>query len=278
MPGSALVVCATLVAFNSASEGGGMYLSPFSHLLLVQCHAEPAQHQGEASTSTSTSPEFPSFHFHHNSAARGGGLYVGGVQGEERALTGLHLTHNKATVAGAGVYVQGLHTLLLRACTVAQGESQGSGGGVHVEGGTGVILKGNTTVEGNQARVGGGLYMNVSPSLAVEGGSSIHDNQVTWQGGNVALTAPPLLPVSLCLENLTHGVASGFHGLGGGLYVQGGGGEVRLRITAITTSSAWKGGGYTCPTVLCCCWTAVPSHSTMLVRMAGVPFSLLLPL
>jgi hypothetical protein len=194
-----------------------------------------------------------------NSADQGAGILVAGssfINGS--SISGTHIAENVAASAGGGLYLTG--SLDFQGASIENNEvtdtTDGKGGGVYIEMGT-IIMTAGAVIKENTAAFGGGVYAG---SAGIDGGL-IDSNTATDSGGGVYMgtdSGSSFARVTISNNTATNkggGLAIMNYGksmdveiigntanLGGGIYMGGEGGFVKLENASILSNSATAGG------------------------------------
>lgn len=151
-----------------------------------------------------------------------GPQYSGGaislISGSALTLTQVTITDNTASYG---------HDIL----------QSGNGGGIYNNGGTAVLN--HVTVSHNKAGFAGGIYNGGTLMLI---NSAVQDNESTYYGGGIQSNSDPLYSMGLILDSST--VSGNIAGTnGGGLYINGGLGNVENSSISSNRANNYLGGG-----------------------------------
>jgi hypothetical protein len=173
--GKATITGCTIIG-NSASEGGGIFISGGST-------------GGSLTISSSTISG-------NSTRGSGGGIDVGGCP---TSITDCVISGNTATTDGGGItfwYGSSIPSATLTRCTVANNTvqwSSGYGGGISLPR-KGLVTVSDSTIAGNAAGTGAGIYVVAGNSLGgatlVLQSSTLADNQAAVTGGGLYVSGP----------------------------------------------------------------------------------------
>jgi CSLREA domain-containing protein len=185
-----------VIAENSATEGGGVYVTGGGTLVLqnVTLQQNTATSHGGGISAKDCVLELRGVVLHDNSAVvRGGGLYASGVA---LTITDSTVDANDA-FTGGGFDLRGLAASTVARTAIFSNTANGEGGGVYVAVGSPVTFTGCSIHHNTAAANGGGIY-NTAPILIVR--SLIDSNSAQSNGGGIMI--PKLEPLTSRVEVL----------------------------------------------------------------------------
>ncbi len=232
---------------NSAINGGAMHLkgNTGAEIRHIKANHNIAKTMGGALfAETSGVMSFYDSEFAHNTASRGGGLYLKGIKNSVYAnIYNIYIHNNSATGNGGGIYLDGngkSNAISIYDARICDNTSNSNGGGIYAQSSALLNLYGGTISGNTCTGNGGGIRLTSSTycTIAVYKNTTYIKENTADVGGGISSSAN-----SLILNGKSEIEGNTAQTDGGGVHITRSSSWLIFQNTTITGNTAPKGGG-----------------------------------